>query len=67
MSALPLATVLTVAARYATRTDGGATYTEGVLTRAELVPNYLALDQLYLRLFLAADRYCHGQRRHLFW
>lgn len=59
--------VTTVAARHATRTDGGATYTEGVLTRAELVPNYLALDQLYLRLFLAADRYCHGQRRHLFW
>ncbi|SDX97565.1 NUDIX domain-containing protein [Saccharopolyspora shandongensis] len=57
----------TVPARYATRTDHGVTYTESTLTRSELVPNYLALDQLYLRLFLAAQRYCAGQRRHLFW
>ncbi|MGH3933743.1 MAG: hypothetical protein ACRDS1_01955 [Pseudonocardiaceae bacterium] len=44
----------TIPARYATRTDTGLEYSETTLTRAELVPNYLKLDQLYLRLFVAA-------------
>ncbi|WP_233345892.1 NUDIX domain-containing protein [Saccharomonospora iraqiensis] len=57
----------TTPARYATRTDGGLRYSDGHLSRHELIPNYLSLDQLYLRLFTAADRFCSGQRRHLFW
>lgn len=56
-----------IPARYATRTDHGLTYSEATLSRTELVPNYLALDQLYLRLFIAARRYCAGERQHLFW
>lgn len=56
-----------IPARYATRTEHGLAYTEGSLSRSELVPNYLALGQLYLRLFLAAGRYCSGERKHLFW
>lgn len=56
-----------IPARYATRTDGGLEYTEATLSRADLVPNYLKLDQLYLRLFVAAHRYCAGERAHLFW
>jgi hypothetical protein len=54
-------------ARYATRTGEGITLIEGTLSRTDLVPNYLALDQLYLRVFLAARRYCDGARTHLFW
>ncbi|WP_406690380.1 NUDIX domain-containing protein [Saccharopolyspora sp. ID03-671] len=54
-------------ARFATRTEHGLKYTEGVLARTDLVPNYLALDQLYLRLFIAARRYSDGERTHLFW
>lgn len=57
----------TIPARYATRTADGLTYSEATLSRTELVPNYLALDQLYLRLFIAARRYCVGERQHLFW
>ncbi|GGJ05717.1 hypothetical protein GCM10011581_48470 [Saccharopolyspora subtropica] len=60
-------TTTTIPARYATRTDLAVSYAEGRLTRDELVPSYLGLDQLYLRLFVAADRFCAGQRRHLFW
>ncbi|MGH3798536.1 MAG: NUDIX hydrolase [Pseudonocardiaceae bacterium] len=56
-----------VPARYATRTDTGLRYSEATLTRAELVPNYLTLDQLYLRLFVAARRFCAGERTHVFW
>jgi isopentenyldiphosphate isomerase len=56
-----------VPARYATRAEQGLTYNEGMLSRAELVPNYLKLDQLYLRLFVTARRYCAGERTHLFW
>ena len=56
-----------VPARYASRTDSGVLYREDVLSRSELVPNYLALDQLYLRLFLAARRFVQGEREHLFW
>lgn len=54
-------------ARYATRTETGMTYTDGTLTRDDLVPNYLKGDQLYLRLFVTARRYAAGERRHLFW
>lgn len=54
-------------ARYATRNEHGVAHTEGTLARTELVPNYLTLDQLYLRLFVAARRYCAGERTHLFW
>ena len=43
------------------------THTDGQLQRADLVPNYLRTDQIYLRLFLAASRYCQGERTHLFW
>jgi hypothetical protein len=57
----------TVPARYATRTDTGLEYSEATLTRADLVPNYLTLDQLYLRLFVAARRFCAGERTHVFW
>ncbi|SEB47244.1 NUDIX domain-containing protein [Amycolatopsis tolypomycina] len=56
-----------VPARYATRTDTGLDYSDGTLATADLVPNYLTLDQLYLRLFIAARRFCTGQRRNLFW
>jgi 8-oxo-dGTP pyrophosphatase MutT (NUDIX family) len=57
----------TVPARYATRTDAGLAYSEGPLTTADLVPNYLKLDQLYVRLFVAAHRYCAGERTRVFW
>ncbi|GAA5105269.1 NUDIX hydrolase [Haloechinothrix salitolerans] len=56
-----------VPARYATRTGTGLTYHEGELTRADLVPNFLTIDQLYLRIFVAARRYSAGERRHLYW
>lgn len=57
----------TVPARHATRTDTGLDYSEATLTTADLIPNYLTLDQLYLRLFVAAHRFCAGERTHLFW
>jgi 8-oxo-dGTP pyrophosphatase MutT (NUDIX family) len=56
-----------VPARYATRTDSGLEYSGATLGRADLVPNYLKLDQLYLRLFVAARRFCAGERAHVFW
>lgn len=56
-----------IPAYYATRTENTLTYTDGTLCRADLVPNYLKLDQLYLRLFITARRYCAGERTHLFW
>jgi isopentenyldiphosphate isomerase len=56
-----------VPARYATRTGIGLEYSEGSLTSADLVPNYVKLDQLYLRLFVAAHRFCAGERTHVFW
>ena len=54
-------------ARYATRGQDGMTYAEAPLGRTDLIPNYLKLDQLYLRLFVTAGRYCSGEREHLFW
>jgi hypothetical protein len=56
-----------ISARYATRTDSGLQYNEATLTSTDLVPNYLKLDQLYLRLFVAARRFCTGERTHVFW
>lgn len=56
-----------VPARYASRSGSGLEYAEASLSRADLIPNYLSLDQLYLRLFVAASRYCAGERRYLFW
>ena len=56
----------TIPARYATRTDTGLQYSEAALTSIDLVPNYLKLDQLYLRLFVAARRFCAGERTHVF-
>jgi isopentenyldiphosphate isomerase len=57
----------TIPARYATRADTGLQYSEAALTSTDLVPNYLKLDQLYLRLFVAARRFCAGERTHVFW
>ncbi|WP_026423595.1 NUDIX hydrolase [Actinokineospora inagensis] len=57
----------TAPAHYTTRTDTGREHGEITLTTADLVPNYLKLDQLYLRLFVAARRFCAGERTHLFW
>ncbi|HVK22778.1 MAG TPA: NUDIX domain-containing protein [Actinokineospora sp.] len=57
----------TVPAHYATRNGDGLDYAEGTLTATDFVPNYLKLDQLYLRLFAAARRYCDNDRTHLFW
>jgi 8-oxo-dGTP pyrophosphatase MutT (NUDIX family) len=56
-----------IPAQYATRVHGGLEYSDGSLSRADLIPNYLNLDQLYLRVFVAAGRYCTGERRHLYW
>ncbi|WP_418153212.1 NUDIX hydrolase [Actinoalloteichus caeruleus] len=57
----------TVPACFATRTGAGLAYSEATLTTADLIPNYLRLDQLYLRLFVTARRFCGGERAHLFW
>lgn len=57
----------TVPAHYATRAHTALEYSEATLTKADLVPNYLKLDQLYLRLFVTARRFCAGERTHLFW
>ncbi|GDY29749.1 NUDIX hydrolase [Gandjariella thermophila] len=54
-------------ARYATRSPEGMAYTEATLGRSDLIPNYLKLDQLYIRIFVAARRYRSGEREHLFW
>jgi hypothetical protein len=54
-------------ARYMTRDDHGQPLTAGHLGTADLIPGYLAIDRLYLRLFLAAHHYIRGDRQHLFW
>lgn len=56
-----------VPARYATRSQDTMTYAEATLDSADLIPNYVNLDQLYVRLFVAARRYCAGERDRLFW
>ncbi|MGW0885397.1 NUDIX hydrolase [Streptomyces sp. NPDC002671] len=55
-------------ARFLTRTDGSPHHiTDGQLARTDLIPGYLSVDQLYLRLFIAARRHQAGERHHLFW
>jgi hypothetical protein len=56
-----------IAARYAARAGNGLEYTEATLSRADLVPNYLKLDLLYLLLFVAATPFYAGKRTYLFW
>ena len=55
-------------ALYLTR-DGHARHASppGTLTTADLIPGYLAIDRLYLRLFIAARRYLRGDREYLSW
>jgi 8-oxo-dGTP pyrophosphatase MutT (NUDIX family) len=65
--ALAEGTIDAVSARYATRVGNGLEYSHANLSRVDLIPNYLKLDQLYLRLFVAAHRYCAGERQHVFW
>ncbi|MPZ00447.1 MAG: NUDIX domain-containing protein [Actinophytocola sp.] len=65
--ALAEATTTAIPAAFATREGTGLAYSEGSLTHDELVPNYLRIDQIYLRLFVAARRYCAGERHHLYW
>jgi len=65
--ALAEGTIGTVSARYATRVGNDLEYSDANLSRVDLIPNYLKLDQLYLRLFVAAHRYCAGERQHVFW
>lgn len=56
-----------VPARYASRAATGLVHSVGDLAVGDLVPNYLKLDQLYLRLFVAARRFCNGEPAYLFW
>lgn len=55
------------AARYLTRDGNSRRVAPGILTAADLIPGYLAIDRLYLRMFMAASRYIAGDRQHLFW
>jgi hypothetical protein len=59
--------ISTVPARYSTRADNGLEYSDATISMAELAPNFLKLDQLYLRLVVSPHRYCAGERQHLFW
>lgn len=52
---------------YLTREGDARSVSPGVLTGADLIPGYLAIDRLYVRLFVAASRYIHGEREHLYW
>ncbi|MFD0772536.1 NUDIX domain-containing protein [Streptomonospora algeriensis] len=56
-------------ARYLVRDgqDGHRQILDGALTREDLIPGYLTVDQLYLRMFIAARRYLNGEGTHLFW
>jgi 8-oxo-dGTP pyrophosphatase MutT (NUDIX family) len=54
-------------ALYLSRDGGARRVAPGILTTADLVPGYLAIDRLYLRLFIAARRYIAGDREHLYW
>ncbi|WP_433225332.1 NUDIX hydrolase [Microtetraspora malaysiensis] len=56
-----------VPARYMVRSGDGREFLDGELGRDDLIPGYLDVDRLYLRLFIAADRYLQGARKHLFW
>ncbi len=39
----------------------------GTLRATDLIPGYLATDQLYLRMFIAAQRFVAGQCEYLLW
>ena len=54
-------------ALYLSRDGGSRHLAPGTLTTDDLVPGYLTIDRLYLRLFTAARRYIAGDREHLFW
>jgi 8-oxo-dGTP pyrophosphatase MutT (NUDIX family) len=54
-------------ALYLSRDGDGRRLAPGTLTRHDLVPGYLAVDCLYLRLFIAARRYIAGDREYLSW
>jgi isopentenyldiphosphate isomerase len=56
-----------VDALYLSRDGGSRHLAPGILTTADLVPGYLAIDCLYLRLFTAARRYIVGDREYLTW
>lgn len=67
--ALVSAQTTEVPVRYLVRDDqnGHRRLLEGVLRSEDLIPGYLTIDQLYLRMFIAARRYLSGERTHLFW
>lgn len=67
--ALACAQSTEVSARYLVRSgqDGHHRLLDGVLRSQDLIPGYLTVDQLYLRMFIAARRYLNGERTHLFW
>jgi 8-oxo-dGTP pyrophosphatase MutT (NUDIX family) len=54
-------------ALYLSRDGDYRSIAPGVLTAADLIPGYLAIDRLYLRLFIAARRYISGDREYLSW
>lgn len=58
-----------VPARYLIRDgrDSARRLLDGTLHTTDLIPGYLTIDQLYLRMFIAARRYLTGERTHLFW
>src|SRR5699024_5922608 len=67
--ALVSAQTTEVPVKYLIRDDqnGHRRLLEGVLRPGDLIPGYLTIDQLYLRMFIAARRYLNGERTHLFW
>jgi hypothetical protein len=54
-------------ALYLSRDGGHRRLALGTITRDDLVPGYLAVDCLYLRLFSAARRYIAGDCEYLSW
>lgn len=56
-------------ARYLIRDDqdGHHQVLDDALHGEDLIPGYLTIDQLYLRMFISARRYLNGERTHLFW
>jgi 8-oxo-dGTP pyrophosphatase MutT (NUDIX family) len=54
-------------ALYLSRYGGSRSVTPCILTDADLIPGYLAIDRLYLRLFITARRYVNGDGEYLFW
>lgn len=56
-----------VTARFLVRKGPDRRIDDNVLTVDDLIPGYLTIDQLYLRLFIASRRYLAGDRTHLYW